>query len=180
MQALPTAQGFGASRDPQFDLPQYTIKINGLRTVFFHSGSEKPVWLFIHPLAGNATHWVHIAPKLQDRYRVIGVELPGCGESESPMERMSVAFYVEHIREFLEVIKVSSAAFIGHSLGGMVSTEFALRYPELCSQIVLVSPAGFLPMLAPIRALGHLFLRPALLNPVLPPTWRQLLGYALG
>lgn len=178
MQALSTAQRFGAGRDPKFALSQYTAKINGLRTVFFDTGGDKPVLVFIHGLAGNATHWVHIAPKLQDRYRVIGLDLPGCGESESPVERMSVTFFVAHIRELLEVLQVSNAAFIGHSLGGMISTEFALRYPDICTQIILVSPAGFLAMPAPIRLLGHLFLRPALLNPVLPRTWRQLLAFA--
>jgi len=93
---------------------------------------------------------------------------------------MSVAFYVEHIRKLLEEIEVSSAVFIGHSLGGMISTDFALRYPDVCTQIILVSPAGFLAMPAPIRALGHLFLRPSLLNPLLPRTWRQLLAYTFG
>ena len=35
-------------------------------------------------------------------------------------------------------------------------------------------------MPAPIRLLGHLVLRPSLLNPLLPRTWRQLLTFAFG
>jgi pimeloyl-ACP methyl ester carboxylesterase len=180
MQSLSVAECYGPGRDPEFPIPQYATSIRGLRTVFFDSGGDKPALLFIHGLAGNGTHWIHIAPKLQDRYRVIGLDLPGCGSSASPTDRMSVAFYVEHVRELLELLDVQTAGFIGHSLGGMISTEFALRYPKLCNHIILVSPAGFLTMPAPIRLLGHLFLRPALLNPILPRAWRQLLAFAFG
>jgi pimeloyl-ACP methyl ester carboxylesterase len=32
---------------------------------------------------------------------------------------------------------------IGHSLGGYLSTQYALRYPDRIQKLILMSPAGY-------------------------------------
>jgi pimeloyl-ACP methyl ester carboxylesterase len=172
---MPAEHVAGGGRDPAFRIPQYFADVNGLRTAVSDSGGPGPVLVFVHGLAGNMTHWVHVAPHFTDRFRVIGIDLPGCGESARIDQRYSVHMYSEHVVDTLDVMGVGRAAMVGHSLGGMVLTQLALLRPERAERLVLVNPAGFLHIPAGIRALGHLFLREGILNTVLPRAWKLLL-----
>ena len=39
-------------------------------------------------------------------------------------------------------LHLDRVALLGHSLGGMIAAAYALRYPELVSKVILVSPVG--------------------------------------
>lgn len=172
---MPDAHVNGPGRDRRFRLPQYFATVNGLRTAFFDAG-EGPALVFIHGLAGNATHWLHVAPRYAGRFRVVGIDLPGCGETEPAKGKYSVRTYADHVRTLLDILGIERASLFGHSLGGMVATEFAFTYRERTDSVFLVNPAGFQPMPLPVRLAGHLMLRPALLNTVLPRAWRGVLA----
>ncbi|MFW6286573.1 MAG: alpha/beta fold hydrolase, partial [Candidatus Sumerlaeota bacterium] len=42
----------------------------------------------------------------------------------------------------LEALEVDRAVILGHSMGGMVASRFALMYPERSERLVLVNPIG--------------------------------------
>lgn len=42
----------------------------------------------------------------------------------------------------LNELDVSSARVMGHSMGGMLATRFALQYPDFVEQLVLLNPIG--------------------------------------
>ncbi|GMV42878.1 MAG: hypothetical protein AMXMBFR64_45940 [Myxococcales bacterium] len=170
---LPRARVEGPGRDRRFPLPQFEASIRGLRTAFFDGGTG-PTIVFIHGLAGNLTHWLHVAPRFADRFRVVGLDLPGCGETEEP-RGYSLRSYAEHVRALMDLLGIERATLVGHSMGGMVSTDFALQTPERADRIVLVNPAGFHPLPRLLRLGGEVVLREGLLNRVLPSVWRGIL-----
>lgn len=172
--ALPQSRVDGPGRDRRFDLPQYEATIRGLRTAFFDAGTG-PAIVFLHGLAGNATHWIHIAPHFADRFRVVGLDLPGCGETEEPRDGYSLHGYGEHVRALMDLLGIERATLVGHSMGGMASTDFALTHPDRVDRIMLVNPAGFHPLPRILRLGGELVLREGLLNRVLPSVWRGIL-----
>ena len=132
--------------------------------------------MFLHGLAGNLTHWTNVAPALADRCRVIGIDLPGCGESEGHDGDLRVRRYAEQTVRLLDALGIERATLVGHSLGGMVATTVALDAPSRVDEVVAINPAGFAPLPRVVRAAGHLVLRPALLDRALVRGWRAVLG----
>jgi pimeloyl-ACP methyl ester carboxylesterase len=171
---MPEANVRGPGRNRAFRLPQFFATVNGLRTAFCDAGRGPPL-VFVHGLAGDVTHWVHVASRFVDRCRVVGLDLPACGESELPGGPLSVDLCVRQLDGLLDLLGIHAATIVGHSLGGMVATELALARPRRVARLVLIDPAGFQRMSFPLRAAGHLFLRPFILSRLLPPLWKGVL-----
>lgn len=172
---MPLANVAGSGRDRRLQLPQFFTNLDGIRTAFFDCG-DGPALIFVHGLAGNLTHWVNVAPRFVDRFRVIGLDLVGNGESDKPHVRYSIAMFVEQVIGLMDRLGLEKATVVGHSLGGMVATRCATVHPERMDRIVLVNPAGLQPMPRPVRWAGHGVLREALLNRLLPRIWRGILA----
>ena len=167
----------GPGRDPDMPLPQFTLKVAGYKTAYADSGTQhlgEPL-LFIHGLAGNATHFVHIVSAFATTRRVLAIDLPACGESEA-LPRLSVDNYAAHVFSFLDTLGIARVTLIGHSLGGMVTMACCLRAPERVSRAICISPAGFEPPPRWLRPVARAILRPRVLDPLLPRVWKALLG----
>jgi pimeloyl-ACP methyl ester carboxylesterase len=166
----------GPGRDPDFALPQFSIDVRRYKTAYADSGKDKgdPI-LFIHGLAGNATHFVHVAPAFAQDRRVLAIDLPACGQSVS-LPHLSVDHYAAHVVAFLDRLGIERVTLVGHSLGGMVTMALSVHAPERVTRAICISPAGFEPPPRWIRPLARAVLRPGVLDPLLPRVWKGLLG----
>ena len=95
--------------------------------------------LFIHGLSDNLLYWEYLAANLKEDYQVLRVDLRGHGESELGAGEITVDLYVEDLIKILDELNIDTANLIGFSLGGAVALDFALRYPEKVSSLVLMS-----------------------------------------
>jgi pimeloyl-ACP methyl ester carboxylesterase len=75
-------------------------------------------------------------------FRVIVPDQIGFGKSSKPAGAYSFHAMANHTRELLESLKVPRVAVVGHSMGGMLATRFALMFPDMTSQLVLENPIG--------------------------------------
>jgi pimeloyl-ACP methyl ester carboxylesterase len=109
---------------------------------------EGPPLVFIHGLLGRWTHWVEqltafAAGRSSIGHRVIAFDLPGFGDSPLPAEGgVSVPIYARTVARLMQALEISTAAFVGQSMGGFTAIELAINHPELVERLVLVSPAG--------------------------------------
>jgi pimeloyl-ACP methyl ester carboxylesterase len=103
---------------------------------------EGPPLVFVHGLIERWTQWVEQLSTFADKNRVIAMDLPGFGDSPMPAEKISISGYARIIEKLLDVLKISAATFVGHSMGGFTSVELAINFPERVQRLVLVSPAG--------------------------------------
>ena len=87
-------------------------------------------------------------------FRVVRCDLRGYGESPVPSAPYNAA---EDIAEVLDAVGLESAAVIGCSYGGRVAQEFAARWPERVSKLVLVCSSSS--ELEPGPALGEVWRR---------------------
>ncbi|KAJ3074114.1 hypothetical protein HDU98_012052 [Podochytrium sp. JEL0797] len=55
------------------------------------------------------------------------------------------AYFVDSFEEWRESVGLEKFALAGHSLGGYLSSVYALKYPERLSSLTLISPFGLLP-----------------------------------
>jgi pimeloyl-ACP methyl ester carboxylesterase len=105
-------------------------------------GGEGPPLVLVHGLTGSAANWVDLAPLLARRYRLIAPELPGHGGSAPLPAAPNLDAYADRVRLVAEREGAVPAAYVGHSLGGLVVLRLALRHPEAVSAVVLAGSAG--------------------------------------
>ncbi|NUP04654.1 MAG: alpha/beta fold hydrolase [Polyangiaceae bacterium] len=138
--ARPKAAGNGRSQS--FPFP--TLRLNTIDgdMAYFDHGEGPPV-VFVHGLVGDFTHFEHVAVRLAARgHRVIGVDLPGCGISHKRRDRHDLGSYARDVLTLLDELGIARASLVGHSAGGAIVTEAALRAPSRVSRVGLLSTAG--------------------------------------
>jgi pimeloyl-ACP methyl ester carboxylesterase len=103
----------------------------------------KPV-LLLHGKNFNGAYWEQTAKTLSAKgFRVIIPDQIGFGKSSKPSHlQYSFQQLAENTKLMLDSLGIQSIAVVGHSMGGMLATRFALMYPFLVSKLVLVNPIG--------------------------------------
>jgi pimeloyl-ACP methyl ester carboxylesterase len=115
------------------------ITVNGVRIHYEVRGLGMPM-VWAHGLGGRWQEWGGLMEFFQDRYRVIGYDARGHGDSEkpAPAEAYSQDIMVEDMRLLMDALDVRKAIVGGHSMGANVALNFALRYPERCIALIPV------------------------------------------
>ena len=155
----------GMGRSPSFPYPEWR-DADPYRTVFFDEGEGHAI-VFVHGLGGNATHWQFVLPALADDYRVVGLDLAGCGWSAKPRGPYTVAMLRDHLLSFLDRRGIRRATLVGHSMGGAVCLAAALVRPGLVQSLGLVCAAGLAPLPKWMRVAAPAVLHRWLLLPAL-------------
>lgn len=75
-------------------------------------------------------------------FRVVVPDQIGFGRSSKPVIQYSFHLLASHTKQLLDHLGVGEAAVVGHSMGGMLATRFALMYPETTTHLVLVNMVG--------------------------------------
>jgi pimeloyl-ACP methyl ester carboxylesterase len=103
-----------------------------------------PTLLLVHGLGGSWKVWLeNILPFAHD-HRVIAVDLPGFGDSAVPTS-CTYAAYADTLARFCRHLGLTSVVVAGNSFGGWVSTELALRHPDLVVGLAIIDGAGIVP-----------------------------------
>jgi pimeloyl-ACP methyl ester carboxylesterase len=103
---------------------------------------EGPALVFVHGLSGSWPNWLEQLPVFAGSRRVIAMDLPGFGHSPMPVEQITISGYARILDELLGKLGVSAATLVGNSMGGFVSAELAIAFPQRVERLVLVSAAG--------------------------------------
>jgi pimeloyl-ACP methyl ester carboxylesterase len=75
-------------------------------------------------------------------YRVVVPDQLGFGRSSKPHIHYSFHTLASLTKGLLDSLGVKKAAVVGHSMGGMLATRFALMYPDVTTHLVLENPIG--------------------------------------
>jgi pimeloyl-ACP methyl ester carboxylesterase len=104
-------------------------------------GGKGPPLLFLHGSAG-AGAWLPFMAALSERYDVIVPDHPGYGRSERPdwLDELSdlAYFYLD----FIETLGLDAVHLVGHSLGGWIAAELAVRSTRRLDTLTLIAAAG--------------------------------------
>ncbi len=103
-------------------------KKNAIPIVFLHGwGLNSAVW---RPLITS------LPPEFVDVFHIITLDLPGFGSNvNKKISPYSLANVCQHIANTIE----QPAIYLGWSLGGLVATEMALKYPEKVLALITVA-----------------------------------------
>lgn len=100
--------------------------------------------VLLHGKNFNGAYWKSTIDALAKQgYRVIVPDQIGFGKSSKP-EAFQYSFHqlARNTKQVLDELDVEEAAVLGHSMGGMLATRFALMYPKTAQQLILVNPIG--------------------------------------
>jgi pimeloyl-ACP methyl ester carboxylesterase len=101
---------------------------------------EGPVVILLHGIASSSQTFKDLLPMLSDRYRCISIDLLGFGESPAGQD-YTIEEHVEAIEATIRSLRLRAPfTLVGHSLGSLLSSRFAARYPAQVSHLVMVSP----------------------------------------
>ena len=95
--------------------------------------------VFIHGLSDSLLYWEYLASNLKDQYQVLRVDLRGHGESELKDDELTIGLFADDLHCLLRELNIGKVGLIGFSLGSAVALDFAIRYPQMVSSLVLMS-----------------------------------------
>lgn len=111
------------------------------------SKSSKPnhqTALLLHGKLFCADTWRATIKALADNgFRVIAPDQIGFCKSTKP-ERYQYSFQqlASNTRALLKSLGITRSVVVGHSMGGMLATRYALMYPQTIDQLALINPLG--------------------------------------
>ena len=121
------------------------VEIGGTSINYVDVGSpglHEPVVL-VHGLGGQWQNWLENIPRLAQERRVLALDLPGFGLTPEPADgEISISGYGRCVDAFCEQLGLGKVAVVGNSMGGFISAEVAIQFPERVSRLALVSAAG--------------------------------------
>jgi len=125
------------------------VQANGLKIHYHALGEGKPV-ILLHGGGPGAAGWSNYSRNIEPlarTFRTVVIDLPGFGKSDKTASQGSVfEFMSDAVVGVMDALKIDKASFIGNSLGGGTSLKTCVRHPDRVDRMVLMGPAGSLPM----------------------------------
>ncbi len=82
--------------------------------------------------------WDDFSTLLTPKYRIIAIDIPGHGISETKGEVHSMEFIADVLHDALIKQSIEKCFLAGHSMGGYVAQAFAAKYPEMLKGIIFI------------------------------------------
>ncbi len=75
-------------------------------------------------------------------FRIVALDQIGFGRSSKPTVPYTFSFLASNSKAVLDALGIDRVAVVGHSMGGMVASRFALHYPTNVTHLALVNQIG--------------------------------------
>ncbi len=128
-----------------------------LSVIDVHPEHPRRTLVFIHGVGGQARQWKYQVEAFGLHHRVIAPDLRGHGFSDKPRSVYDMEELLSDLETLLLQLEVDPPlVLIGHSFGGAIATEYALRHPEQVDRLILISTPGEFRLHPIYRFLFHL------------------------
>ncbi|EGN93887.1 hypothetical protein SERLA73DRAFT_156032 [Serpula lacrymans var. lacrymans S7.3] len=109
--------------------------------------SEKLPIVFVHGLGGSSTNYGPVIQTsgLTREREVITFDLEGHGLSPLSGGNISIEGFADSIALILQSAKIDKAVIVGHSMGGIIVTTLAAKYPAIVDKLILIGPVKAFP-----------------------------------
>ena len=132
------------------------IIINNHRIYYLDEG-EGEILVAIHGYPGRPHDFRFLLPHLNG-VRLLAIAMPGLDITEPwPQDCSTVSSRAKVVCDFIEALNLHSFSLLGHSMGGVIATEVAVRLRSKVKRLILLSSVGTYPYRAFRRSRPHLF-----------------------
>src|SRR5215207_2794666 len=134
--------------DIDLDLYRHEVRVSTnplvrLSAIDISPDHAQRTFVFIHGFGGQAEQWHYQLQKFSIENRVIALDLRGHGLSDKPGRGYDMPQLVNDLETALVLLKVKAKfVLVGHSYGGAIVTEYALKNPDRVERLILMATAG--------------------------------------
>ncbi|MFC1461909.1 alpha/beta fold hydrolase [Verrucomicrobiota bacterium] len=116
--------------------------INDVDLYYEIQGKGTPLML-VAGLASDSQSWQPVMKDLSRQYRVITPDNRGVGRTKPSDIDISIQQIADDCIALVRYLGLSSVNLLGHSMGGFVALDCAIRYPEHVSKLILAGTSAF-------------------------------------
>mmetsp|Transcript_35872 Transcript_35872/g.32267 ORF Transcript_35872/g.32267 Transcript_35872/m.32267 type:complete len:129 (+) Transcript_35872:310-696(+) len=104
--------------------------------------------VLLHGYGGSSVLYYPMAKKLAERYQVYCIDFLGMGLSSRPEFKHkttedTISFFIDSIEEWRKAVGINEPFYLGgHSFGGYMAGQFAVKYTDRVKKLLLLSPVG--------------------------------------
>ena len=109
--------------------------------IAYETQGEGEEIIMIHGSPGSKDDFKSLKTKLP-RYKLYMLDMYGFGDSQKKVDDYSPEVAADIILEFMEKENIERANILGYSWGGLVAIDFAYKYPERISNLILLDSSG--------------------------------------
>ncbi|GAB3923543.1 alpha/beta fold hydrolase [Mucilaginibacter myungsuensis] len=134
----------------KYPYPVHFLSLNtegqDIRMAFMDVKPSSPngkTFILFHGKNFGGYYWTNVIKALSaNGYRVIVPDQIGFGKSSKPFIHYSFHGMARWNKKLLDTLGIGKTYVLGHSMGGMLATRFALMYPAAVQQLLLENPIG--------------------------------------
>ncbi len=105
--------------------------------LFFRVSGQGTPLVILHGLFGSSDNWFTLAKTFSEHYKVYLVDQRNHGQSPHT-EDFNYRLLTEDIENFLLANSIVNPIVIGHSMGGKVAMNLAVKRPDVIAKLVVV------------------------------------------
>ena len=100
--------------------------------------------VLLHGKNFGSDYWEDTATYLHDKgYGVLMPDQVGFGKSSKPEHyQFTIEGLVNNTRELVDTLDIDDVIVMGHSMGGMLATRYALNHADEVERLIMVNPVG--------------------------------------
>jgi proline iminopeptidase len=131
---------------------QHLVRLNGVELFYSDQGrDDAPTLIFLHDLGYNSHSFEALVGELLSDYRVVYLDQRGGGRSGELGDDPSL-YTIDALVDDLEALRshLGLRRFVplGHGFGAVIALEYARRFPQHISRVVVVNPWVHFPELS--------------------------------
>jgi pimeloyl-ACP methyl ester carboxylesterase len=126
-----------------FDLDSQNQNLK-MRYMDIGNKDARKVIVLLHGKNFSGYYWEKVAKDLlKKKYRVLIPDQIGFGKSSKPdYYQYSFGQLALNTKSLLDDLNIKKFDLVGHSMGGMLATTFAVNYPASVNKLILINPIG--------------------------------------
>jgi pimeloyl-ACP methyl ester carboxylesterase len=124
------------------------VGADGVRIHYKLAGNHEPAMILLHGFGASTFSWREVVAPLAELGTVVAYDRPSSGLTARPLpgdwtgdSPYGPEAQVEQLIGLMDQLNIREAILIGHSAGGTVAVNVALRHPDRVAALVLVDPA---------------------------------------
>jgi len=105
--------------------------------LFFREAGQGQPLIILHGLFGSSDNWYSLSKIFATKYRVFTLDQRNHGQSPHSDDH-SYKLLTEDLEEFISDQKLENPIILGHSMGGKVAMNFAIKDPSKTGKLIVV------------------------------------------
>ena len=134
-------------------MPTKYIDVEGYAVNYFHTGqttlppvvpdvSQGKLFLYVHGAGSNGHFANKMLDILSENHSPLSFDFPGHGRSSGTESLKSVTAYSDFTYALWKALGVRPVVIVGHSMGGAVAMDLALRHADMVEGLALTCTAA--------------------------------------